>query len=273
MRVGILGANGFLGRNLCEKYLKNGTHVCAYYHQNKDLIPKGCEILPYQQIFNSALDCLIISIGGHDSSHNEFLDQYQLLYSLIKNGRFKKIILFSSVEVYGNHTMPIQVDTCFNAPKIYGLSKLAQEFLVKSCDSFSIIRPTYIYGIGMKRNSLIPIWVENAIRRGELYVYGDGQRVQDYLHIDDLCDLCIEVSNKDINDIIIAASGSSTSNHQVAEYIKNTILGSSIKYIGTDGSPSFKFDISKTVDTYSWLPKVTLELGLKNYIDHENSNL
>jgi UDP-glucose 4-epimerase len=273
MRIGILGANGFLGSNLCKKYLSDGNEVFAFYHHNRNLIPEGCKVLPYQKISGSALDCLIISIGGYDGSHNNYLDQYQLLYNVVKNEGFKKIVFFSSTEVYGAHTMPIQVNTCFNAPKTYGLAKLAQEFLIKSCARFSIIRPTYIYGSGMKRNSLIPIWVEQALKHKEFSVFGDGQRLQDYLHIDDLCNLCKEVSNSDLNDVILAASGISTSNKQVAEHIRNMVLGSNIKYIGTDVSPSFQFDISKTIEAYNWKPKKTLGEGLKDYIAHENFNL
>lgn len=266
MKIGVLGANGFIGRALCLKYIDKGHDVLAFYNHNKNRIPNKCSIYSTDKLPNTQLDCLVISIGGHSLGRKQYLKQYLSIDSIIKNINFDKIIFISSVEVYGKNKETIRMNSCFNQPNIYGMSKISQEFLVSFVENSVILRPTYIYGPGMNNNSLIPIWINMAKTKHKITVFGKGERKQDYLYIDDFTDLCLHVAEKDKTGTFIAASGVSVSNLNLARKISDIIPGTAIKFSGEDTAGSSHFDISHTYEAYGWKPKVSIEQGLFNYL-------
>jgi UDP-glucose 4-epimerase len=264
MKVGVIGANGFVGRSLCSKYLIENNTVFAFFHKKTSLIPKGCILIPIDSSFNEKMDCIVIAIGGHAYNHEQYLDQYLLIKKIITTFKFVKIIFISSVEVYGRNENRISINSCFNKPNMYGLSKICQEFLIKSVENYTIIRPTYIYGDGMNENSLLPIWINKAKNKEEIVIYGDGKRKQDYLHIEDLTQLCwLSTIKKNKNITVIAATGNSISNMDLAISISNKFSGSTIKYYGEDNTESSLFDVEFTKNKYDWIPEYSLLDWLK----------
>lgn len=268
MKIGILGANGFVGRSLCLKYLNENNTVFAFYHKNSSSIPKGCFIIPINEAHQHQLDSLVVSIGGHSSTYKEFLDHYLFLDNVIKNFKYNKIIFISSVEIYGKNESVISVDSGFNNPSIYGLAKIAQEFLIRSTENFTIIRPTYLFGTGMNQNSLLPMWINKAKNEKQIVVYGAGIRKQDYLHIDDFTQLCwLATLNTISSNTVIAASGESITNATLAKEISHNVSGCVVNYRGQDNASSYLFDISNTKKTYEWSPKIAITEWLKEVID------
>ncbi|MDB9913110.1 NAD(P)-dependent oxidoreductase [Flavobacteriaceae bacterium] len=265
MIIAVVGANGFVGSNLCKRYLKNGDTVNAIFNNKKELIPKGCSLHTVENLPESDIDFLFIAFGGHGCTHQQYLEQYLLINQIIKKLNFSKIIFISSIEVYGKHNDIISIDSSFKQPSMYGISKMTQEFLISSCDNYSIIRPTYIYGLGMKENSLIPFWKKTAKDNNEIIVYGSGNRRQDYIHIDDLIELCV-LTTKSKNNTIIAASGFSISNIDLAKIISKYFYDIKISLKGEDLSSSYSFDITHTKETTSWYTKIPFEEGLKEYL-------
>lgn len=265
MKIGIIGSNGFVGRSLCSKYLIEKCTVYAFYNQKNDIIPDGCILVSLEADFTINLDCLIIAIGGHSGDYKDYLDQYLLIQNIIKKIKFHKIIFISSVQVYGVSKNKISINTCFNNPNLYGLSKITQEFLICSLPNYIIIRPTYLYGEGMNENSLLPIWINKVKNQKDIIIFGDGNRKQDYLHINDLTQLCWLATIKIKKNIkIIAASGLSFSNKELAEQIISNFSISKIEYSGEDKTVSSTFDISFTKKTLGWIPKYSIKNWLKN---------
>lgn len=274
MKVGILGANGFIGSSLCKKFVKLDQEVFAFYNCNKKNISKGCQAFSIDNLPDVTLDYLFISIGGHGLKHQDYISQYIYLEKILNKIKFINIIFISSVEVYGRNSNSINSKSYYDLPSIYGQSKLSQEFLIRSFENFLIIRPTYIYGLGMNQNSLIPIWSKVAREKNEIVVFGNGKRKQDYLFIDDLIDLCVlATTNKIINETIIAATGKSISNsklaHEIAQNIPNTI----INFKGVDNAHSSQFNIDETKQLYGWIPKISIKEGISNYLKNESFNI
>jgi UDP-glucose 4-epimerase len=264
MKIGVIGSNGFLGRSLCLKFLKEDCIVYAFFNKNTESIPNGCNLIPLNTTFNENLDSLFISIGGHNCSYDQFLDQYLLINNIIKNIKFNKIFFISSIEVYGINKNKISINSCFYNPSSYGLSKLSQEFLIKSLDNYIIIRPTYLFGEKMNKNSLIPMWIDKAKNNKTIQVYGEGDRKQDYLYIGDLVELCWLVLNKNKKNItLIAATGKSTSNIDIAKEINEKFRGTNLQKIGKDYTLSTYIDIDYTKKMYLWSPKISIIDWLK----------
>lgn len=273
MNIGIIGANGFVGAKLCSAQLHAGNSVFAICNNNIDLVPHACVIVALEEAEKIYFDQLFITIGSHASSHTEFIKQNSFLIKVISSLNFSRIIFISSIAVYGNHTSTIHIDSCYSNPSLYGNAKLAQEFIIKSCNDYVIIRPTYIYGVGMRDNSLLPAWIKSAIAKSTITVFGDGERKQDYLHVNDLVNLCILAGNKGGNCTVIAATGTSYNNKIIAEKIAELIPGTSILHLGEDVSPSFLFDISQTIELFKWHSISNFENELNNYIQHENFDI
>ena len=92
MKVGVFGANGFVGRNMCSKFLEYKAHVIALYNRHQSSIPDGCIKIPYSKYKEYHFDILIIAIGGHDSDYQQFLAQNRLINDIVETSNFDKII-------------------------------------------------------------------------------------------------------------------------------------------------------------------------------------
>lgn len=274
MKIGVFGANGFVGRSLCLRFLKESNIVYAFYNKQFSLIPDGCVRVSMASDFELILDCIIIAIGGQGLTYEEYRAQYLVVEKIVNKYHYKKIVFISSVEVYGRPNGRISFNSPFVDPNVYGHSKICQEFIVKSLQDFIIIRPTYLYGNGMNENSIIPIWINKVKKKMNLEVYGDGSREQDYLHVDDLAQLCfLAVTRYVKNCTVIAASGLSISNYTIAESICFNSISSRVEFTGQDNTPSSRFDISLTKELFGWTPSCFLIDWLKEIPKNESFDL
>lgn len=270
MNIGVIGANGFLGSNIAARFVTDGHNVFSFYNRGYENIPSGSKRVSIADI-NSVdvnFDILFIAIGSHASTHLQFIEQLGLVKKLLEELRYNRVVYISSVAVYGEQDEMINVATCYRNMSLYGLSKLATEFVVSAAPSYAIIRPTYIYGNGMNNNSLIPKWVSSAKENSQIVVFGNGQRMQDYLHIKDAVDLCSKAALSSENLTVIGATGRSISNRQLALLIQSYCDKVEIVTQPAVNAASFWFDVSHTKAQLGWSPKVEFEDGLKQYVAH-----
>jgi UDP-glucose 4-epimerase len=265
MVVGVIGANGFIGRNICSHHIFKKDEVYAFINSNYDKVPKECKIFSPTQSCSIILDYLYVTVGNYSLSFDQYLIQTQEISKIISNLDFKKIIFISSTAVYGNHSLPIELNPDYSNPNIYGVIKLLQESLIKQFHNYCIVRPTYVYGNGMGNNSLIPTWINSAIKSQTINVLGNGTRSQDYIHISDLLQVFDNIPQE--NTTVLAATGQSISNIDLANLICNSLPLTSIKFNGDDNSSSFKFKTD--------LPFFCKDIsqGIKELIEYEVSNL
>jgi UDP-glucose 4-epimerase len=266
----VAGANGFVGKNLVNRLVARGDEVVAIYNRDHSNIPVGCQNLSSADLPpDLKVDVLYISVGNYSLDPPGFRAQHLLIAKLLNTISFNKVVLVSSVSVYGNPAGPIDSHSPFAPASLYGFAKLADEFLVRTCPNFSIVRFTYLYGRGMGTNSLLPRWVEQAAK-GELIVFGKGERVQDYLHIDDAIALLIHAAEQSGNVEWIGATGHSVSNAELARLISACFPGSEIRFQGSDNSPSFRFVPGHTG---SWKAQSSIAEGISKYCSDEMADL
>lgn len=273
MNVLIAGANGFIGTALARTALLRGWRVDALKHRNTANIPVGVRTFDVSSLPAQEYDCLFIAIGSYRSAHIEWVAQLNALQNILSAVACQRVILISSVAVYGAHVGPICTNASFNNISLYGHYKIAQEFLCKNRDNIVIIRPTYVYGRGMNGSSLIPLWIKSARERQVIRVLGTGRRMQDYIHVGDLCSLCLAAATGPAKGVAIAATGCSVSNITLASIIAEFVPGSRIVTEGIDDSPSFEFDITETCATWQWVPNISLKDGILELIDGSCANI
>ncbi len=115
------------------------------------------------------------------------------LMSAIKYG-VKKIILFSSMAVYGEQQPPFTEDMPHFPVDIYGLQKVNMELMTFMLSrshgiEYAIIRPHNVFGphqcMSDIHRNVIAIWI-NKIMRGEpVTIYGDGAQERAFSYIED----------------------------------------------------------------------------------------
>lgn len=272
----IVGANGFLGSEIVRHSMKLGWQVWGAYHRNNNNIPVGCQNVAISQLneINIDLDMIFITAGNFTQDHEQLLNSNLMTPSLVsKKFRSAKLVFVSSIAVYGDHNGIIDEESSFNNPGIYGLSKIAGEFITTGHPNFSIIRLTNLYGKGMNARSFIPTIISDSLSKGTINLK-NNTRVHDYLAVEDAASLCIKCGLNKNNDIYLGATGNSISNLEIAETIQKLVPGCKLDTLQPDDiASSYYFNLHRTKNKLCWEAEKTLLEELKSLVKfYESSN-
>ncbi|MCP9754967.1 NAD(P)-dependent oxidoreductase [Lacihabitans sp. CCS-44] len=263
----VVGANGFLGSGIVNELIRQGIEVLAVYNERFDNINKFAKLISSEQLLNYNLepDFFFFAPGNYASTHKELLKLNHLLYLYSLKFSNSKFIYLSSTNVYGIHDDIISENSTYNNPGLYALSKLSGEFIVSGMSNFSIIRFTYIYGATISNNSFIPQIINSAKNKGQIVLFGNGSRVQDYIYVDDAVNFCLKSAMIEQSSIYLGVTGLSISNKEIAEEIAKWV-DCKIEFSGLEIGQSFHFNPQKTFDLLNWSPKVTISEGIKRML-------
>jgi UDP-glucose 4-epimerase len=278
MKALIIGANGFLGRFILSACLSRGWQVDAIYHRTRNFIPETCPALPITALDSCPNDYDVVFLvaatipyGSFDSPGGALVDaNVKLVLTTVDKFHKSKIVFASSVSVYGTPVNPLTEQSPFNCPSLYGLSKLAGEFIVSQQSRYAIIRYSSLYGKGMNRNTFIPVIIRQARETGVITLYGDGSRRQDYLHVADAAELAMTATLHEENGIYLGVRGESVTNLEVAQAVQSSFPASRIVFTGSDTSPSFIYDNAFTMEALNCRPLHSLTVGIKELCTNES---
>lgn len=258
LKVLIIGASGLLGRAISRSYLEHGFEVWGAYHTNKQLLVEGCRPVSMNELetLKHRFKFVVLAAGNYALDPKDLItvnvDLSQRISSYFPGS---KLIFVSSTSVYGGSHKVISDNSPFDNPSLYGLAKLGGELVTKIHPSFAIIRLTYLFGAGMKPTSFLPKLVENYKSSGLITLLGQGERLQDYLHVSDAAELCYRAGNHDSNGIYLGATGRSVSNVEIAKSVQTQVPDCSIEFSGEDTAISFRFDPKNTFIKLGWKPR------------------
>ena len=301
-KILITGGQGFLGKKTADALSKKGHEVICFDiaslndNKNKNLTYKkyfgsilnsydieralkGCDIVIHLAALvgvevteRKSLDCLHINIQGTSN----------VLDSAIKN-KVKKIIFSSSSEVYGDQeTFPILENAKLTPKSNYGISKIVGEEYVKAYSQiydlkFNICRFFNLYGLGQKKDFVISKFAENIKNSKIIKVYGDGQQIRSYCHVDDAVDAIIKILEKG-QDNTIYNVGNNNEPISVIDLAKK-MVNISQKNIKIEKIPFEKSDrnsqreiyrrepsIEKLTKHTNYTPKIKLDVGIKDVL-------
>lgn len=117
-----------------------------------------------------------------------------LLVPAIKYG-LKKMILTSSMSVYGAQQVPFNEDMIPQPEDIYGISKMSMEkttHVLADVYGFKyvIIRPHNVYGprqnLSDPYRNVVGIFINSLLHGKNFYIYGDGTQKRAFSYIDDV---------------------------------------------------------------------------------------
>ena len=205
------------------------------------------------------------------------------LLEIIKASK-KRFIQISTDEVYGS-LKDLSADEFFrfNPSSPYAATKAAAELLINSyCVTYGsdviITRCTNNYGPRQFPEKLIPKTIILAKQKQKIPIYGKGENIRDWIHVDDHC-------NGIMSSLLDGKSGQSynisghneINNVTIVKKILD-IMGESedlIEYVEDRPGHDFRYSMSsdKISKELGWKPKIRFEEGIEKtvewYLDHE----
>lgn len=306
MAILVTGGAGFIGSHIAEKLLDKGEEVVVldnfepYYDINikRSNVDPFLENKNYRFIEGDIRDKKLVSDILKDSVEHVFhfaaqggvrfsVRNPEKTHDINVNGTFnilncslnaevEKVIFASSSSVYGKvEYLPFDDDHPKRPISPYGVSKLAGEEYCRVFNEIfglktTIIRPFTVYGPRMRPDLAVCIFIKNALKNEPIEIFGDGSFTRDFTYIDDVAAASLKAMDGGDGDAFNIGFGSRTSIKELAEKVVN-ITGSKSKIVY---SKSVKGDATHTQANpkkakkhIGWEPKVSLEEGLKRYID------
>ena len=275
----IIGSSGFLGKHMYRLLQEKELEICLCNIEphkgatDKEYKLEELETIP-QDIELVFLLAAHIPYGDMLSFSRELVHANILLPARVTT-YFKdsRIIYSSSISVYGDPIrLPITVDTPYNNPTAYGLSKLAAESIVKAHSNYAILRFSSLYGSGMNVSTFLPRIIQSALSRKKITIFGDGLRKQNYLHVDDAVKMLWLVSQQQENLLELGVANHERSNNEVAELVASK-TGAEIVLTGNDATPYFEYSSHASFFIDNGLGNTKLEDKIDNLIDYVKSTL
>lgn len=275
-KILITGANGFLARSIVDFLSSKAYEIIGLVR--RDGVVSGNNFVKVYSDLETLLSnengfsaifhlAAFIPYGAMDKPSQQLIESNIVLTSkLVSSYPDARFVYASSTAVYGRPSvLPIEVESAFVNPDLYGLSKLAGEAIVRNHLNYAIIRFSSIIGPGLKSNSFIPIIIEKAMKNGIITILGDGKRQQNYIDVRDAAKLCIACSNITKNIAVLGVSNRSYSNKEVAEIIASRIA-TQIIFTGLDNSPSFLYTTDSTYSQLDFQQTYSLEQTISEMI-------
>jgi len=196
----------------------------------------------------------------------------------------KRMVQISTDEVFGSLSSDTATEESkFNPSSPYAATKAAAELLMNSYyvthDSDVIItRCTNNYGPRQFPEKLIPKTIILATQKQKIPIYGKGENVRDWIHVDDHCDGIMSSLLDGKSGQSYNISGNNEINNITIVKTILDIMGRSedlIEYVEDRPGHDFRYSMSskKISKELGWKPKIGFEEGIiktvKWYLDHE----
>ena len=297
-RLLILGGSGFIGSNLIASLLSSGHLVSNFdrpgtspkqfdVNSNYRFVPGSISDNSHlRNVFNQEpFDCIVHLVSSliPSSDYDDFFADreinltagYEIVKNMMSNG-CRKIIYFSSGgTIYGKNGKDINTELDPLCPlNYYGYSKLAMEEFYRLSSRIHainhiIIRPSNPYGSGQNlfgKQGLITVALGRILQNKPIEIWGDGNVVRDYIHIQDLSKAIISLIESNVeNQVFNIGSGQGHSVNDIIQIIQD-VTG---KNAGIEFKPSRPVDIpvnilsiDKLKAATNWEPTINLKEGI-----------
>jgi UDP-glucose 4-epimerase len=272
LKILITGIAGFLGKNLIKTLNQHQLFGLDIQEGIIDDVPvfsaNDLEKIDIQ--FDVLIICHAAVASGTTILSNDIL--YNVNVSLTEKivAKFKDafVIYISTASIYDVNISLIQENSNINPQTNYAISKLWSERIVLANAKSLIIRLSSLYGNGMKENTIIPNYVNQALSRGKIEVWGKGERMQNYIHVDEACEyvkLAIENFEKIQGKTLLVVSKKEYSNNELAQIIADETKAE-IAYSNNDTSKSLRYNNHVTSELLGFKSQLSFESQIQEYI-------
>jgi nucleoside-diphosphate-sugar epimerase len=222
MRVLVTGGSGYLGETVVGKLRERGDDVRVFDMVDNGDRPPEVEFVRGDIRDGAAVKRALdgVQIVHHNVAQVPLAKDKEKFWSVNVDGtrnlldaalaaKVAKVILVSSSAIYGVPSRnPVGMDVEPNPREAYGAAKLegervAQRYIARGLD-VSIVRPRTVLGHG--RLGIFQILFE-WVRRGlPVYTLGEGTNRYQFVHADDLVDVCLRADRIPGSSIFLAGT-------------------------------------------------------------------
>lgn len=209
----------------------------------------------------------------------------RVLLDAAKNTGGKRFHHISTDEVFGalkSFDPPFTETTPYDPRSPYSASKAASDHLVRAYFythklPITISNCSNNYGPYQFPEKLIPLFITNLIEGKKVPVYGRGENIRDWIHVEDHCRGVEAVIQKGIiGQTYLLGGQSEMTNMQITESILQIMNQSTemIDYVTDRPGHDFRYaiDFSKARQELNWEPEVNIQKGLAQTVAWYQNN-
>lgn len=307
----VLGANGFIGSHLVDSLASRGHEVRAYGHfsSNEPRFDKSDNVEIFAGDYMNTSQ-LAEALQGIDyvfhflssttpatAENDPVLDidtnirASVELFKLCVESNVKRVLFASSggtIYGEGEGTGPngAHLETDPTLPvSPYGIGKLAIEnylryFRTKHGLESTTFRISNPYGERqpfMRKQGVIPIFLEKIYREEPITVLGDGSMVRDYIYVKDVAEMIASVFDKEtLQEVYNLGSGEGASLNEIIE-IAQQVVGKEALVERRPSPATFVhdvvLDVSRFTDDFQLPAHTNLVAGMKSTYQHIKSEV
>jgi dTDP-glucose 4,6-dehydratase len=210
-------------------------------------------------------------VGSVDFVQTNIVGVHVLLEAIRASGRNIRFLQVSTDEVYGSINSGSWTEDSPLLPNSpYSASKASGELLARSYHrthgmDVVITRCSNNYGTHHFPEKLIPLFITNLFEGKKVPVYGTGENVRDWLHVDDHCRGIYSVlMNGRPGEVYNIGGGRELTNNEITSSILEAIGAneSSIEYVEDRKGHDLRYSIDWT--------KINRELGYEPHVKFED---
>ena len=309
----VCGATGFIGRNIAESLAKRddlkvyGTYLNSEPPDNPKIKMIKADLTKNEDVSSSIMGMdLVIQAAATTSGAKDIttkpyyhVTDNAVMNSLIFRAAFEhkvsQVVFFSCTVMYQSSGAPVK-ETDFDAnqeiyPSYFGVG-WTKVYIEKMCEFYSrlggtkytVIRHSNIYGpydkFDLEQSHVFGATMTKVMTadNGKIIVWGPGTEERDLLYIGDLVDFVERAINRQKSDFELTNVG-----YGKAIPIK-ALVHKIIECSGKDISVEYDLskphiqtslclDISKAGKLFGWMPKISLEEGIKKTMDWYKTNI
>ncbi|HEY8587565.1 MAG TPA: NAD-dependent epimerase/dehydratase family protein [Rhodanobacter sp.] len=290
----VTGGNGFIGSGLVDRLRAAGCRVRVLDHSapRADVDWEGVDYVRGSLENMAELPALLedVELVFHLASstvpstsnldpvadvRSNLIGALNLCRAMISAGKRRLVFFSSGGTVYGNpQQLPVPESHALHPISSYGVVKVAIEnylLMYEQLGSLAplILRPSNPYGSrqsGAGLQGVIAAFLGKARNGEKVRIWGDGEIVRDYLHIDDLLTFAVAAGTGRLTGTVNVGSGTGHTINQILATVRK-VTGARLP---VEYAPARKYDVAKIVlditratTEFGWCPKVDLETGIR----------
>jgi len=313
MRLLVTGAAGFIGSNFVRMFASGRFNGCSRvlvldkltYSGTKANLKQAEKLSNYSFIEGDICDSNLVSglldevdavvyfaaeshvdrsiLDSTDFVQTNIVGVQVLLDSIKATGKNIRFLQVSTDEVYGSIDEGSWEENCPLLPNSpYSASKAGGELLDRSYHrthgmDVVITRCSNNYGTHHFPEKLIPLFTTNLIEGKKVPLYGTGENVRDWLHVDDHCRGIHQVLMNGLSgEVYNIGGGRELTNREITSLILDAMGAdeSSIEYVEDRKGHDLRYSVdwTKINRELGYEPQVKFEDGLRQTIQWYREN-
>lgn len=285
-RVAVVGAHGFIGRNLVTRLDSLGFSTVKLGSSDTNLIQS--EEFWRDNSVNSIIWLASRITPSIAESNSVLVDkeiaEFSSFLKAAEQGTEQVVFASSGGTVYSGQDCPFTEESPALGINAYGRAKVAMEDLAHKSKLQNVnLRIANAYGSGQRIDrgqGVIATWLNSIINREPISVFGSLSVTRDFVHIDDVVSALVKVIDSESTaETVNIGSGRPTSLDEVLNELQEIsgqkIVINELPNRGIDRESSW-LDINLARNTLQWSPEISLHEGLTltwNLINKGKSNI